>query len=141
MLIIKIKNLSPILLSVISSYVSHMNESSFICVSSYNIFFQKLRNFVKFYTFWCPNSPSFDNEEKERHGQRQKSKWSGKENRFHLTFFFLQLLRRVEPNFKNPPKIRLKFLWNCLQQIDNFWYKWSNWNDQKRKSCESAKSC
>ena len=103
-------DLPPILLSVISSlFTMWTNYHSFVSVLI-TFSFQKLRNFVKFYTFWCPNLPSFDNEEKERHGQRQKSKWSGKKNRFHLSFFsptFSKLQRRVEPNFKNPPKIIL----------------------------------
>ena len=77
--------------------------------------FQKMINFLKFYTFWCPNPPSFDNEEKERHGQRQKSKWSGKENRFHLSFFFSNFFKttaqsgtKFQKSAKNYTKTFLK---------------------------------
>ena len=58
-LIIKNMDLSPILLSVISPFVSHMNKLSFICVSSYNIFFSKNDKFSEILHFLMSQSPKF----------------------------------------------------------------------------------
>ena len=53
--------------------------------------------------------------------------------------------RTIGLNSKNPPKLRFKKFvkltgYLCLQQFDKFW-KWSAYNDLKRKSSKFAETC